>query len=280
MTVKARRAIWASRLILIVATLLVAVPLIYQLGISFKQPDEVFANVLSPFTLNPTLGNYEVVIRSVPILTYLANSAAFSIGVTVGQILLAVPAAYAFSYFNFRFKNVLLALVLVSLMVPFVVTYIPNYLLLAQYKLINTLPGLILPMLGVSLGFGIFLLRQHFMSFQREIIEAAMIDGASSWQTLTWVVAPANISALSALAVYILINTWNQFIWPLLIGGGRPEAYTLTVGVQMYFTNPEGGNRWGSLMAASVLTSLPTIIAYLFMRKGILRTFTEGAVKG
>ncbi len=280
MTVKARRAVWTSRFILILATLLVAVPLIYQLGISFKQPDEVFSSVLSPFTLNPTLRNYEVVIRSVPILTYLANSAAFSIGVTVGQILLAVPAAYAFSYFNFRFKNLLLALVLVSLMVPFVVTYIPNYLLLAQYKLINTLPGLILPMLGVSLGFGIFLLRQHFMSFQREIIEAAMIDGASSWQTLTWVVAPANISALSALAVYILINTWNQFIWPLLIGGGRPEAYTLTVGVQMYFTNPEGGNRWGSLMAASVLTSLPTIIAYLFMRKGILRTFTEGAVKG
>jgi len=280
MTVRARRATWTSRFILILATLLVAVPLIYQLGISFKQPDEVFVSVLSPITLNPTLRNYEVVLRSVPILTYLANSAAFSIGVTVGQILLAVPAAYAFSYFNFRFKNLLLALVLVSLMVPFVVTYIPNYLLLAQYKLINTLPGLILPMLGVSLGFGIFLLRQHFMSFQREIIEAAMIDGASSWQTLTWVVAPANISALSALAVYILINTWNQFIWPLLIGGGRPEAYTLTVGVQMYFTNPEGGNRWGSLMAASVLTSLPTIIAYLFMRKGILRTFTEGAVKG
>ncbi len=280
MTVRARRATWTSRFILILATLLVAVPLIYQLGISFKQPDEVFVSVLSPITLNPTLRNYEVVLRSVPILTYLANSAAFSIGVTVGQILLAVPAAYAFSYFNFRFKNLLLALVLVSLMVPFVVTYIPNYLLLAQYKLINTLPGLILPMLGVSLGFGIFLLRQHFMSFQREIIEAAMIDGASSWQTLTWVVAPANISALSALAVYILINTWNQFIWPLLVGGGRPEAYTLTVGVQMYFTNPEGGNRWGSLMAASVLTSLPTIIAYLFMRKGILRTFTEGAVKG
>jgi ABC-type sugar transport system, permease component len=280
MTVRDARAAWTSRLVLLFATLLVAVPLIYQLGMSFKQPGEIFVNVLSPVTLNPTLNNYAVVIQTVPILTYLRNSAAFSLGVTVGQLLLAVPAAYAFSFFDFRFKNLLRALVLISLMVPFVVTYVPNYLLLAQFRLINTLPGLILPMLGVSLGFGVFLLRQHFMSFQREVMEAAMIDGASSWQILTRVVAPANVSAISALAVYILINTWNQFIWPLLIGGGRPEAYTLTVGVQMYFTNPEGGNRWGSLMAASVLTSLPTIVIYLFMRKGILRTFTEGAVKG
>jgi sn-glycerol 3-phosphate transport system permease protein len=280
MTVRDARSVWLARFSLLAAVLLVAIPLIYQLGISFKPPNEVFLNVLSPLTLSPTLENYSVVIQSVPILRYLGNSLAFSVSVTIGQIALALPAAYAFSYFRFRFKNVLLAAVLLSLMVPFVVTYIPNYLLLAQFRLINTLPGLILPMLGVSLGFGIFLLRQHFLSFQKEIMEAAMIDGATAWQTLTRVVAPANISPITALAVYILINTWNQFIWPLLIGGGRPEAYTLTVGVQMYFTNPEGGNRWGSLMAASVLTSLPTIIIYLLMRKGIMRTFTEGAVKG
>ena len=280
MTVRDARSVWPARLVLWAAVALVAIPLIYQVGISLKPPSEVFVNALSPISLTPTLENYALVLQTVPIAQYLWNSLAFAVGVTIGQIALALPAAYAFSYFNFRFKNLLLALVLLSLMAPFVVTYIPNYLLLAQLRLINTLPGLILPMLGVSLGFGIFLLRQHFMSFQKEIMEASMIDGASSWQTLTRVVAPANTSAITALAVYILINTWNQFIWPLLIGGGRVEAYTLTVGVQMYFTNPEGGNRWGSVMAASVLTSLPTIMMYLFMRKGILRTFTEGAVKG
>jgi ABC-type glycerol-3-phosphate transport system permease component len=220
------------------------------------------------------------VLQTVPMWRYLWNSVVFSFGVAFGQLILAVPAAYAFSYFEFRFKNLLLGLVLLSLMVPFVVTYIPNYLLLAQFKLINTVPGLILPMLGVSLGFGIFLLRQHFMSFQKEIMEAAMIDGASSWQTLTRVVAPANTAAITALLIYILINTWNQFIWPLLIGGGRVESYTLTVGVQMYFTNPESGSRWSSIMAASTLTALPTVVIYLLMRRNILRTFTEGAVKG
>jgi ABC-type glycerol-3-phosphate transport system permease component len=280
MTVKDKSGVWTARIALMMATAVVLVPLVYLAGISLKPPQAVFENVLSPVNLPLTFENYSGVLQTVPMWRYLWNSVVFSFGVAFGQLILAVPAAYAFSYFEFRFKNVLLGLVLLSLMVPFVVTYIPNYLLLAQFKLINTVPGLILPMLGVSLGFGIFLLRQHFMSFQKEIMEAAMIDGASSWQTLTRVVAPANIAAITALLIYILINTWNQFIWPLLIGGGRVESYTLTVGVQMYFTNPESGSRWSSIMAASVLTALPTVVIYLLMRRNILRTFTEGAVKG
>lgn len=271
---------WAARVVLLSASLLVLLPLIYQVGISLKPPAQIFEHVLTPFPLQPTLDNYIAVLGTVPMLSYLGNSIAFAAGVSFGQILLAVPAAFAFSFFRFPLRNLLLGLVILSLIVPFVVTYVPNYLFLAQFKLINTLPGLILPMLGVSLGFGIFLLRQHFLSFQKEVMEAALIDGANSLQVLLYVVAPANRSAITALLIYIFINTWNQFIWPLLIGGGREEAYTLTVGVQMYFTNPEGGNRWGSVMAASVLTALPTFIVYLLMRRGILRTFTEGAVKG
>ncbi|MGQ9908504.1 MAG: carbohydrate ABC transporter permease [Candidatus Flexifilum sp.] len=272
--------IWLARAVLAGASLLVLLPLIYQVGISFKPPAQIFENVLTPFPLQPTLDNYAAVLNTVPMLSYLGNSIAFAAGVSIGQIILAVPAAFAFSFFRFPLRGLLLGLVILSLIVPFVVTYVPNYLFLAQFKLINTLPGLILPMLGVSLGFGIFLLRQHFLSFQKEVMEAALIDGANSLQVLLYVVAPANRSAITALLIYIFINTWNQFIWPLLIGGGREEAYTLTVGVQMYFTNPEGGNRWGSVMAASVLTALPTFIVYLLMRRGILRTFTEGAVKG
>ena len=280
MSVKSRGSVWSARLALSAASALVLLPFIYLLGISFKPPQAIFDDVLSPFTLTPTLENYRVVIETAPILQYLWNSLVFSAGVAFGQLLLAVLAAYGLSYYEFPLKNLFMALILLSLMVPFVVTYIPNYLLLAQFKLINTLPGLILPMLGVSLGFGVFLLYQHFRSLQKEIIEAAMIDGANSWQILLRVVAPANISPITALLIYVFINTWNQFVWPLLIGGGRAEAYTLTVGVHMYFTNPEGGNRWGSVMAAAMLTALPTLLMYILMRKGILRTFTEGAVKG
>jgi ABC-type glycerol-3-phosphate transport system permease component len=271
---------WLARLALGGAALIVLLPVVYLVGISLKPPDQIFANVLMPFSAQITLQNYAAVLGTVPIGRYLFNSFVFAAGVSIGQIALAVPAAFAYSYFRFPLRNALLSLTIFSLMIPFVVTYVPNYLLLSSYGLVNTVPGLILPMLGVSLGFGVFLLRQHFMSFQKEIMEAAMIDGASTWQTMLYIVAPANRSAITALLIYIFINTWNQFIWPLLIGGGREEAYTLTVGVQMYFTNPEGGNRWGSVMAASVLTALPTMLMYFIMRGSILRTFTEGAVKG
>lgn len=274
-----KSARWIARIILIITTLLVVFPFIYQLGMSLKPENTVFSTPLSIITFPPSLANFRVVLAEVPLLRYLGNSLVFALGVTLGQLLLALPAAYAFACFDFPLKNSLLALVLLSLLVPFVVTYIPNYLLLASWGLINTRIGMILPMLGVSLGFGIFLLRQHFMSFPKSILEAAIIDGANSWQVLWRVLAPANIAAIIAVGVYVLISAWNQFIWPLLVGGGRPDMYTLTVGVQMYYTNAEGGNSWGALMAASILTSLPTLIMYALMRKGILRTFSEGAVK-
>lgn len=275
-----RRGVWLSRTILIVVSALVLMPLVYLVGISFKAPQLIFANPILPFTIPPSLENYQAVLTQMDIPRYLLNSIAFAGSVTLGQLALAIPAAFAFAYFNFRFKNLFLGMIIISLMVPFVVTYIPNYLLLAQWRLINTLPGLILPMLGISLGFGIFLLRQHFMSFPREVMEAAMIDGANSWDILWRVLMPANLSPVLAVGIYVLINTWNQFIWPLLVGGGNPRSYTLTVAVQIFYTSPEGGDYWGAIMAASVLTSLPTAIIFILMRRRVLTTFVDGAIKG
>jgi len=275
-----QRTINGARIVFWIVTLIVLLPLIYQIGISFKNPQQIFTTPILPFTLPPSLENYAAVIRQMDIPLYLFNSLVFSFGVTSGQLALAIPAAFSFAYFNFRFKNQLLGLVIVSLAVPFVVTYIPNYLLLAQWRMINTLHGMILPMLGISLGFGIFLLRQHFLSFPREVLEAAQIDGANSWDILWRVLLPANLSPVVAVGLYVLINSWNQFIWPLLVGGGNPKSYTLTVAVQLFYTSPEGGDYWGAIMAASVLTSLPTVVIFLLMRKRILTTFVEGAVKG
>lgn len=271
---------WLSRLLLITAAVLVLTPLIYQLGMSFKNQREIFSQPIPPFVVPPSIDNYISVLSQVPLAQYFLNTLLFAGGVTLGQLAVALPAAFAFSYYRFRFQNVLMAFILLSLMVPFVVTYIPNYLLLARWKLLNTIQGMSLPMIGVSLGFGIFLLRQNFMSFPREVLEAASIDGANSWQILWRILTPANVAPLIAVAVYVLINTWNQFIWPLLVGGGDEGSYTLTVAIQLFYTNVEGGDSWGPLMAGSVLASLPTIIIFLFMREGILRTFTEGAVKG
>ncbi|MBC7810856.1 MAG: carbohydrate ABC transporter permease [Burkholderiales bacterium] len=281
MSVSSRlRGINGARVVFPLISLVVLLPLIYQVGISFKNPQQIFSTPVLPFTFPPSFENYVAVLTQMNIPRFLFNSLVFSLGVTLGQLILAIPAAFSFAYFNFRFKNLLLGIVLISLMVPFVVTYIPNYLLLAQWRMINTLHGMILPMLGISLGFGIFLLRQHFMSFPREVMEAAHIDGANSWDVLWRVLLPANLSPVVTVGLYVLINSWNQFIWPLLVGGGNPNSFTLTVAVQIFYTSPEGGDYWGAIMAASVLTSLPTVLIFLLMRKRILTTFVEGAVKG
>jgi sn-glycerol 3-phosphate transport system permease protein len=267
---------WTARLVLFMTVAAVLLPLVYQFGLSFKVQSEIFRQPLAPISFPPTLANYQRVLSQLPMLQYLQNTLIFAGGVTVGQILLAIPAAYAFSHYQFRFQKLLFALVLLSLMVPFVVTYLPNYLLLANWRMLNTMPGMIVPML--TSGYGIFLLRQHFKNFSSSILEAARIDGANSWQVLWRILVPANISAITALAVYLLVNTWNQYIWPLLVGND-PDVYTLTVAVQRY-ANSEGGSDWGAMMAVSVLATLPTIVIYIFMRKGIIRTFSEGAVKG
>lgn len=269
-----------SRLLLSVAALLVLMPLVYLVGVSFKPPQGIFNDPVMPFRWPLDFTNYRTVLDQMDLEQYFLNSIIYAGGVTLGQLLLAIPAAFAFSYYEFRFKNLLMSLVIVSLIVPFVVTYVPNYLLLARWQLLNSLTGMIVPMLGISVGFGIFLLRQHFQSFPQEVFDAARIDGASSWQVLWRVLVPSSWAPIASVAIYIFIITWNRFIWPLLVGGGDPESYTMTVAVDIFYDNPESGANWGNLMAASVISSLPIVLMYIALRKQILRTFAEGAVKG
>jgi len=269
-----------SRFILGVAMLLVLMPLVYLVGLSFKPPQGIFAKPIAPFVWPPDLTNYRAVLDQMDLPKFFLNSVIYAGGVTLGQLVLAIPGAFAFSYYRFRFKNLLMSLVLISLIVPFVVTYVPNYLLLARWQLLNSLTGMIVPMLGISVGFGIFLLRQHFQTFPQEVFDAARIDGANSWQILWRVLAPSSLAPIASVAIYIFIITWNRFIWPLLVGGGDPASYTMTVAVHIFYNNPESGANWGNLMAASVVSSLPIMMLYFALRKQILRTFTEGAVKG
>ena len=270
------RGLWLARGLLVLSVVLVLLPMLYQVGLSFKPENQIFSTSLAPLVWPLSLENYAYVLERFPFGQYLLNTLLFAGGVTLGQIAVAVLAAYAFGYYKFPYREQLFSLVLISLMVPFVVTYLPNYLLLARLELLNTLPGLVLPMLAS--GYGTFLLRQHFKSFPQSILEAAQIDGASAWQMLWRILVPANISAIAALAVYLFIGAWNQFVWPMLVAN-KPEVYVLTVAVQR-FASGEGGSAWGAMMAAAVLSTLPTLLLYLWMRRSILQTFVDGAVKG
>jgi sn-glycerol 3-phosphate transport system permease protein len=262
--------------ILALAVLTSFVPLIWMFGLSFKPSQTVFANPLNPIAASPTLGNYLEVFSKTDIVRQFFNSVIFAGGVTLGQILIAVPAAYALGRMSFRGANFLFAAFLLTLPVPFVVFYVPNYILVSSLGLLDTFPGLILPQ--VASAYGIFLLRQHFKAFPQSIIDAARVDGASEWSIIWRVVLPANRAAVAALAVFVFITTWNEYVWPLLVARD-PKMYIMTVGVTQ-FASGEGGTQWGNIMAAATLATLPTLLAYLFIRKQILSVLLEGAVKG
>ncbi|BCZ90636.1 ABC transporter permease (plasmid) [Thermus thermophilus] len=270
-----RRVELLAHLVLLPVGFLTLAPFAYQVGLSLMPPERVFATPW-PFSWPPTLENYRVVLERLPFGRYVLNTLIFALGVTLGQLFLALLAAYAFAFRRFPLQGVLFGLFVGSLLVPFVVTYLPSYLLVARMGLLNTFPGLILPML--TAGYATFLLRQHFLGFPREILEAALVDGATPGQILFRVLAPSQRPTLVALGLTLFINAWNQFVWPNLVAN-RPDMYVLTVAVQR-FAGGEGSDAWGPLMAASVLATLPAFLLFLLFRRGILETLMEGGVRG
>lgn len=260
---------------LLLASLLLLLPFLYQIGLSFAPPEALFRSPW-PFASPFTLENYRVVLEKLPVGRYVLNTLVFALGSALGQLLLGLLAAYALVFRRVRRAGFFLVLFVLSLLVPFVVTYLPSYLLVARMGLLNTYAGLILPML--TSGYATFLLRQHFLSFPKEILEAALVDGAGTRDLLLRILVPANLPTLLALGITLFIGAWNQYVWPLLVAN-QPEMYVLTVAVQR-FAGGEGANAWGPLMAASVLATLPALLLYLLFRRHILETFMEGGVRG
>lgn len=266
---------WLAHGLLLLSTLLMLLPFAYQLSLSLTPPEALFASPW-PFAHPLTLENYRVVLDKLPFARYTLNTLVFALGSAVGQLLLGLLAAYAFVFRRPPLAGFLFALFLLSMLVPFVVTYLPSYLLVARLGLLNTFPGLILPML--TAGYATFLLRQHFLAFPRGILEAAWVDGAHTKDLILRILVPANLPTLTALGITLFIGSWNQFIWPLLVAN-HPDMYVLTVAVQR-FAGGEGTNAWGPLMAASVLATLPTLVLFLAFHRTILQTLMEGGVRG
>lgn len=262
--------------ILWLAVISTFVPLVWMVGMSLKPQELVLSNPLNPLPIWPTLQNYRDVFAASAVPRQLLNSVIFAGGVTLGQIAIAVPAAYAFSQWRFRGSGLLFAALLLTLPVPFMVFYIPNYILLARLDLLDTYPGMILPQ--IASAYGIFLLRQHFRAFPRAVLDAARVDGASEGTIIWRIVLPASRAAVFALSVFVFINTWNEYVWPLMVAS-EPEMQILTVGVAQ-FASAEGGFRWGPIMAAATIACAPTLLAYLLVRKRLLSVILEGAVKG
>lgn len=260
---------------LILATLIIALPLIWMVLASFKTPAEISTQRLQifPNSFRPT--NYIDASTSVPFPRLFLNSFIVTAAGSIIKVLLATFTAYALVYVRFPFKNVIFMGILVALMVPPQVAILPNYVLVSGLGGQNTYWGILLPGLGTA--FGTFLLRQHFLSLPYALMEAAELDGASHWKRLTRIVMPVSMPTIATVGLVTIVNEWNDYIWPLVITN-KAEMMTLPVGLTLLQNSENQAGSYGILMAGTVMVIVPVLIVFALLQRYIVAGLTQGAV--
>jgi multiple sugar transport system permease protein len=257
----------ASFVLLCAIAAAILLPFVWMLSASFRPESDIAAH---PSTLIPsaiTFRNYVDIWRVIPFGREFVNTLVYAGGVTLISLLFDSMTGYALARYEFRGRKVLFVLVLLALMLPFQVTLIPIFSLLSHLGWINTYQGLIVP--RATSAFGIFFMRQFFLSLPRDLEAAARVDGASELRIWWQVMMPLAKPALLTLGLFHLIYNWNDLLWPLVLTNGA-STQTLPVGLSLF--NGEQTPQYGLLMAGSLLALAPMVIAFLFVQ----RRFVEG----
>ncbi len=250
-------------------------PFIWMLSTSLKTPAETFAYPPVWIPSQIVWGNYTKAVSVMPFGRFYLNSLFVTATVTVLQIITSSLAAFAFARLRFRGRNLLFLLYLATLMIPFQVTMIPNFILVRLLGWYDTYQALILP--PAFSAFSTFLLRQYFMGIPFDLDEAARIDGASSFRIWWSVILPLSGPVLAALAIFVSLNTWNEFLWPLIITNS-PEMRTLPVGLSTF--QGQFKVEWNLLMAGSVIAMLPVLIVYIIGQRWFIRGIALSGMGG
>ena len=263
-------------LLLILFALFFLLPLLWMLVTAFKPFEEWISPNWIP--VNPTLENFTSIFndKSLPVVNWFFNSLLIASLFTAAILIIDSLAGYAYARLEFPGKNFLFGLMLATLVMPGIMFLIPNYLTVARLDWIGTLQGVIAP--GLAGVFGVFFMRQFFQSLPKELEEAAYIDGASVWHTFVSVILPLSKGPLITLGIITFLTSWNEFLWALLILGGKRTALTLPVGLatlQGQYTFD-----YGKLMAGALVLTLPVLILYAIFQRYIIRSISMTGIKG
>ena len=251
--------------LLLIGLLSVILPFVYMLASSLENATQI-GSLTPQFWPNPFVWtNYQRVWTDLPMARYFLNSVVVSVTITVGQLLTASMAAYAFARLRFRGRSSLFTLYLGTLIIPSQVTLIPNYLIVRDLHWHNTYMGLIAPFV-VSV-FSTFLLRQFFLTIPRDLEDAARIDGANHWQIYWLIILPLARSALATVVILTFLASWNNFLWPLVVVDS-PDLRTVPLAITAY--QGQYAIAWGPLMAAATLSLAPVLLVYVLMQKYVI----------
>jgi multiple sugar transport system permease protein len=263
-------------LILMSGAIVMLAPFVLMVSVSLKPPGEIFA---PEFRLLPqtwyAVENYTEAFTRQPLARFILNGFIVTAAIFTCQALTALPMAYALAKLDFAGRRALFVLVLLGLLIPPQVTAIPLYILLWQLGLLNTYAAIVLPS-AVSV-FGIFLMRQFFMTVPNDLIHAARLDGLSEFAIVWRIMLPTAVPALVAFWILSFVWNWNEFFWPLLVIQSESLA-TPPLGV-VFFGNAEAGTNYGPLMAAATAITAPLALAFLLAQRWFIDGVTMTAVK-
>lgn len=266
----------AGYIILILIAISMLYPFFAMLNLSFVQNDAIFSQAGKVFYSGLTLENYKNVFQEIPLSRYFFNSLVVAVITTIGQVLFASLAGYAFARMKFPFKNAIFLIVLITMLVPPQVNIIPLFFLMREMHLIDTYQALILP--GLFGGFGIFMMRQYFLGLPKDLEESAKIDGCNLFQMFFKIALPLALPTVATLALFTFVTTWNSFMWPLIVTNSEGMR-TLPVGLAIFKGSFREITLWGELLACSVICTIPVIIVFLLGRRYFINDILQGGVK-
>ncbi len=255
--------------------------LAFPIYVTFVASTHTLEEISSSFPLLPgrhlvenylralTAGSREV---GATVGTMMLNSLIMALGITIGKIAISLIAAYAIVYFRFRFRMLFFWMIFITLMLPVEVRILPTYKVAADLKLLDSYPGLILPLIASATA--TFLFRQFFMTVPDELCEAVRIDGGGPIRFFFDILLPMSRTSVAALFVILFIYGWNQYLWPLLITTDE-SYYTLLIGIKRMLDVGEGQAEWPIIMASTMLAMIPPVLVVIFMQKQFVRGMTE-----
>jgi ABC-type glycerol-3-phosphate transport system permease component len=263
-------------LLLIVACAAIILPLAWMVLTAFKAHDQVFTH--SPWWIPPEanfLANIRAVLARVPLDRYFLNSLFVSSAITLLDLFFSILAGFALAKYRFPGRNAIFGGIVATMMVPFIVILIPQYIIVRQLGLLDTYAALILPF-AVS-SFGIFMMRQAFMDTPDELIDAARIDGAGEWRILFQIVVPLHVPALVSLGILRFLSEWDSLLWPL-VATDSEHMRTLSLGLAM-MQDDRYGTDVPQLMAAATLAVAPIILVYAVLQRLFIKSVAGAGLK-
>jgi multiple sugar transport system permease protein len=264
------RLIWMA--VTAILALMTLFPLLWMVSIAFKSSAEAFSPNLIPTA--PTRDNFVYVLTGVPFVRYMLNSLFVSSTVTIVALFFHSMAGYALARLRFPGREFIFLAIFSTFLVSLPVIIVPLFIIVKAMGMLNSYAGLIVP--AIFNAFGIFLLRQYYLSLPREVEEAAVIDGAGYWRIYWSVVLPLSRPILSALAILFFLANWNAFLWPLTVTSD-PNLWVVQVGIANFKSQYSAS--WNYMMAASTVVAIPTLILFVIFQRQIMDSLKTSGLK-